>query len=132
MNNAIITIDGNLVRDPEIKQVGVHNVCNYTVAVNTDTKVTKEDGTEVYDTNFYDCSTWGSSGDYIFTKIKKGTEVSVCGEFSAVDKKDANGDTKTRLRVKTYNVKVRRGARDFEPKKTETPVANTAQEDPTE
>lgn len=130
MNNAVITIDGNLVRDPEIKQVGVNNVCNYTVAVNTDTK--KEDGT--YDANFYDCSTWGGSGDYIFSKIKKGTEVTVCGEFSAIEKPDANGNMKTRLRVKTYNVKVRRGARDAELRKEANKEEKipVAKDDPTE
>lgn len=110
MNNAFITIDGNLTRDPEIRQVGVSNVCNYTVAVNTDTK--KEDGT--YGTNYYDCSTWGNSGDYIFSKIKKGTEVTVHGELEAIEKPDANGEKRTRLRVKTYSVKVRRGARGTE------------------
>ena len=126
MNNAIVTIDGNLTRDPEIRQVGVHNVCNYTVAVNTDTK--KEDGT--YEANFYDCSTWGASGDYIFTKIQKGTEVTVCGELQAVDKPDASGNPRTRLRIKTFSVKVRRGARDADLRKKEK--TDSAEEDPTE
>lgn len=121
MNNAFITIDGNLTRDPEIRQVGVHNVCNYTVAVNTDTK--NEDGT--YGTNYFDCSTWGNSGDYIFSKIKKGTEVTVHGELEAIEKPDANGQKRTRLRVKTYSVKVRRGARGAE----DIPVATTTSEE---
>lgn len=110
MNNAFVTLDGNLTRDPEMRQVGIYNVCNYTVAVNTDTK--KEDGT--YGTNYYDCSTWGSTGEYVFSKIKKGTEVTVVGELEAVEKPDANGEKRTRLRVKTYSVKVRRGARGSE------------------
>ena len=131
MNNAIVTIDGNLTRDPELRQVGASNVCNYTVAVNTDTK--KEDGS--YEANFYDCSTWGNSGEYIFNKIQKGTEVTVTGELQAVDKADAAGTPRTRLRIKTYNVKVRRGARDAQAR-AETKEAAAAEkaavEDPTE
>ena len=128
MNNAIVTIDGNLTRDPELRQVGSTNVCNYTVAVNTDTK--KEDGT--YEANYYDCSTWGASGDYVFSKLKKGTEVTVCGEMQAIEKPDANGNQRTRLRVKTYNVRVRRGARDAEKKTEVAAEAKPTNEDPTE
>lgn len=107
MNNAFVTLDGNLTRDPELRPVGVNNVCNYTVAVNTDTK--NEDGT--YGTNYYDCSTWGKTGEYIFSKLQKGTEVTVYGELEAIEKPDKDGNMRTRLRVKTYNVKPRRGAR---------------------
>lgn len=127
--SAMIVFDGNLTRDPEIRQVGVNNVCNYTVAVNTG--VRKEDGT--YETSYFDCSTWGTSGDYVFGKIKQGTEVTVCGELSVLKKPDANGVEHTRLRVKTYSVKARRGARDAKPRETvETPATTAASDDPTE
>lgn len=128
MNNAYVVLDGNLTRDPELKQVGVNNVCNYTVAVNTDTK--KEDGT--YAANYFDCSTWGASGDYIFNKLKKGTEVTVIGEFQAIEKPDANGNLRTRLRVKTNNVKVRRNARGEEQRREAPAETENKTEDPTE
>lgn len=113
MSNAIIHVTGNLTKDPEIKQVGLTNVCNFTIASNTSTK--KQDGT--YEANDYDCSVWGESGSYVFSKITKGTEVTVCGEFQAIEKPDANGVNHIRLRVKVFDLKVGRGSREAQARK---------------
>ena len=76
-NNAKIILRGNLVRDPETREVNGSNVTSFTVAVST--RVKKEDGT--YDTNFHDCSLWGKPGDYFKDRAKKGMLVDVIGEF---------------------------------------------------
>ena len=128
MSNAIIHVTGNLTKDPEIKQVGLSNVCNFTIASNTTTK--KEDGT--YEANYYDCSVWGNNGDYVFSKIMKGTEVTVCGEFQAIEKPDTNGTPRTRLRVKVFDTKVGRGSREAQARKAAEAKAETSEEDVTE
>ena len=100
-------IDGNLTKDPTLKQVGKKNVCNFTVAVNVTGK--NEEG--VNRANFYDCSAWDTAGEYAFSRMKKGTEVSVRGNLEMVNR-TVDGQTFTRLRVDCDHLRIRRNARD--------------------
>ena len=107
MNNAFVIIDGNLTKDPTLKQVGRKNVCNFTVAVNVNGK--NEDGTNR--ANFYDCSAWDTAGEYAFSKLKKGTEVTVRGHLEMVSR-TVDDQTFSRLRIDCDHLKIRRNARD--------------------
>ena len=100
-NNAKVSMIGNLVRDPEMKEVGSSKVLSMTVAVNTMSK--KDDGT--YDSNFYDVSYWGKPGEFVFDRLQKGTQVFVTGDFMQVEYKGQDGVNKYRLRVTAYDVR---------------------------
>ena len=110
-NNATAAIYGNLIRDPETKNVNGNVVCSFTVAVNTTNK--KPDGT--YDSNFYDCSLWGRPGangelpaviKYFTDRAQKGSGVVAWGELSQREYVGQDGINKARLslRVTTANV----------------------------
>ena len=101
-NNAKIILRGNLVRDPETREVNGSNVTSFTVAVST--RVKKEDGT--YDTNFHDCSLWGKPGDYFKDRAKKGMLVDVIGEFHQDEYVNKEGERRYRLRCDAYRADV--------------------------
>ena len=104
-NDATVTLHGNLVRDPELKEVGPSKskVASFTVAVSTSNK--KPDGT--YDTNFYDVSLWGPRGEAFIERAEKGTAVQVIGDVSMVEYVSQKDNLKhNRLRVDAYKVKI--------------------------
>ena len=126
MNNAFITIEGNLTKDPVLRAVGTSTVCNFDVAVNTNSK----DENGEYRTNFYECSIWGKEGEFAFTKLQKGTEITIRGGMEMVERPDANGVSRPHMRVRVSEFRPRRGQ-----KGTDTdakPVDVTETDDPTE
>ena len=109
-NDATVTIHGNLVRDPELREVGAakSKVASFTVAVSTSNK--KEDGT--FDTNFYDVSLWGQNAENIAQHMQKGTAVMVIGDFSMVEYVSKKDNLKhNRLRVNATKVKITANAK---------------------
>ena len=102
--NVLIWIDGNLAYDPQLRQVGTKNVCNFTVATSVGTK--KEDGTT--NTNFFECSAWSKNGEWLFSKMQKTTGVTVFGTFEAVEVVNpATGEKRIKNRVNAISVKLR-------------------------
>ena len=101
-NNAKVTLIGNLTKDPTERTVGANKVVVFTVAVNTLSK--KSDGS--YDTNFYDVSVWGKSGEYVLEHFQKGTLVWVNGDLSMAEyvTKDTQ-QTRQALRVRADDVR---------------------------
>ena len=101
-NNAKVTLIGNLTRDPIQRNVGQSTVVSLSVAVNTLNK--KSDGS--YETNFYDVSVWGKSGDYVMNSFQKGTQVWVTGDLMMTEytQKDS-GQTRQALRVTATDIR---------------------------
>jgi len=100
--SAQINIDGNLVRDPEIKDVNGSKVCSFTIACST--RMKKEDGT--YDTNFFDCSLWGKPGEYIASRAKKGMRVKTYGHFHQDEYTNKDQEKRYRLRVDSFGADI--------------------------
>lgn len=118
-NDATVVIHGNLVRDPELKEVGAtkSKVAAFTVAVSTAVK--KPDGT--FDTNFYDVSLWGPRGEAFVQHAEKGTAVQVVGDLSMVEYVSQKDNQKrVRLRVDAFKVKITAKAKGAEAR---SPVA---------
>ena len=108
--NVLIQIEGNLANDPQLRQVGAKNVCNYTVATSVGTR--KEDGAS--NTNFFECSSWGQEGEWLFGKMQKGTGVTVIGTFEATEVTNKETDEKrTKLRVNSDIVRLRANVRNM-------------------
>ena len=123
MNNAFITIEGNITKDPVMRTVGATSVCNFDVAVNTNSK----DENGEYRTNFYECSIWGKEGEFAFTKLQKGTEITIRGGLELVERPDANGVMHPHMRVRVSEFRPRRGQ-----KGNDTEVKPEVVDDPTE
>ena len=103
-NDAFVHFHGNLVRDPERKKVGENDVCSFTVAVKTDYKKNKNQ--EDFDSNFYDCSLWGTNAvNYFMDVCQKGTFVYVDGDFCQAEYTGSDNTIKHRMRVKVDNWK---------------------------
>ena len=104
-NDATIVINGNLVRDPELREVGANKnkVASFTVAVNTNTR--RPDGT--FEANFYDVSMWGPRGEAFVQRAQKGTGVEVIGDL-AMSEYVSTKDNKNhyRLRIDAYKTKI--------------------------
>ncbi len=72
----ILTITGNCGRDPEHRTTqGGDEVCSFSVGV-------KQGWGEKASTNWFRCSVWGKRARTISDHLRKGTKVTVIGEFS--------------------------------------------------
>ena len=86
----VIALCGRMVRDPEIKRVGDRNCCNFTIAVERDYK---SKGEKI--TDFFDCTAWGATADFIGRYCLKGREVTVKGSMESRKWQDKEGNKRT-------------------------------------
>ncbi len=101
MNNLNeVIVEGNLVRDPELKWLKENEVavCRFSVAVNKRFKDRTRD-IWVEDTSYFLVESWRGLATMCFKYLKKGTMVRVVGELKQSLWKDAKNDGKTRERV---------------------------------
>ncbi len=70
LNHAVIA--GRLTRDPEIRDVGETQVCNFTIA--TSEKFKDKNGEQVEKPCFMDLVAWGRNAENIHKFMKKGQE----------------------------------------------------------
>ena len=90
-----LTIIGNLTADPESRNVGDKNVCNFTVAVNR--RQRKQDGTNEAD--FFRVSAWGKTGESCQKYLTKGKKVCVTGSVSVNTYQSQDGSTRASMNV---------------------------------
>ena len=102
-NDAHISLVGNLISDPKNSQYNDSTVLTFGVSVAT-TK--KKENSQYYETDIYNVSIWGKSGEFLMDKIQKGTMVWVDGELNMRTFKDRNGEEHTTPNVKANSVKV--------------------------
>lgn len=106
----IITIIGNLTKDPETRTAPSGNtVCNFTVAVNRRKK-------EQQETDFFRVSAWGKLGESCQKYLAKGRKVCVIGTVSAHAYTTQEGTAMASLDVMAGEVEF------LSPKETMTPV----------
>lgn len=96
----VLTIAGNLTRDPESRQVGDKTVCNFTVAVNR--RQRDKDGNTVAD--FFRVSAWGKTGESCQKYLSKGRKVGVTGSVSVHAYIAQDGTAKGSLEVFAQDV----------------------------
>ena len=79
MNTNFVVLEGNLTRDPEIKEAGSSQVSNFGIAVN---KRIRKDGEWVNgDPQFYDISAWGYDAERSMA-LSSGDAVIIIGELN--------------------------------------------------
>jgi len=89
MNKVILM--GNLTRNPELKNIGTTNVCNFGIAINRKTK----DGEE---TTFVEVSSFGKTADNIGKYFQKGKPILIEGRLQ-LDQWNDNGVQRSKLKV---------------------------------
>lgn len=85
---------GRMVRDPEIKRADDRNCCNFTVAVERNYKIKGEKITD-----FFDCTAWGATADYVGKNCPKGRVVTVQGSVEIRKWTDKQGNDRKSLNV---------------------------------
>ena len=98
-NCAKIGLTGRLTRDPSQREYNGSNIVSFSVAVNT----TKKDG-DKYLADFYDVSVFGKQGEYVLSRLAKGSLVQVYGDFVYQTYKNKAGEEKYSLSVRATEV----------------------------
>ena len=98
-----ITLIGRLVRDPEMRALdNGTTLCNFTIAVDADFK---SDGEKV--TDFFDCTAWRQSAEFVIKYLTKGDMVAVSGQMRSRKWTDKDGNKRVSWSVnceKAYSV----------------------------
>lgn len=84
-----VSIAGRLTKDAELRQAGNSQVCGFSVAADTGFG----DKKQAY---FFSCSLWGNQGAAIAQYLRKGTPVTISGEYS---EREYDGKAYKELRV---------------------------------
>lgn len=98
-NNARVTIEGNLTRDPELRftQAG-KGVANFGVAC-TDRRRGADGQWEDTDAEFFDVSAWERLGDNVADSLRKGDRVIVVGRLKQRSYKTNDGDKRSKVEI---------------------------------
>ena len=105
-----IVIMGRLTRDPELRttQSGV-SVASFTVAVDRD--FVGRDGGE-RQTDFFDCSAWRQTGEFVSKYFHKGSMIVVSGRMQSRKFQDREGNNRTAWDIQADNVYFGESKRD--------------------
>ena len=89
----VVSLVGNLTRDPEFKNVGTTNVCNFGLALNRQTKNGKE-------TTFVNVEAWGKTAENIAKYFTKGKPILIQGRLKLDEWEDKTSHQKrSKLKV---------------------------------
>ena len=91
-----ITAHGNIGRDPEIKDVGGSQVCNFSLAAKT--------GKD--ETTWINCAVWGKRADAAMQYLRKGAAITVAGrgKLRSYQKKDGTEGQNLELDVNEFTL----------------------------
>ena len=105
-----IVIMGRLTRDPELRQTqsGV-SVASFSVAVDRD--FGGRDGGE-RQTDFFDCSAWRQTGEFVSKYFHKGSMIVVSGRMQSRKFQDREGNNRTAWDIQADNVYFGESKRD--------------------
>ena len=98
MSINIVTISGNLTRDPELRQAGNTSVLSFGVAVN-DRRRNPQSGQWENVPNFVDCIVFGSRADALAGLLHKGSKVAIDGKLRYSSWEGKDGKKRSKLEV---------------------------------
>ena len=98
MSINIVTISGNLTRDPELRQAGNTSVLSFGVAVN-DRRKNQQTGQWENVPNFVDCTVFGSRADALAGLLHKGSKVAIDGKLRYSSWEGKDGKKRSKLEV---------------------------------
>ena len=92
LNNVVLM--GRLVRDPEIRTTsGGKSVCSFSLAVERDFQ------REERQADFFDCTAWGNTADFIEKYFHKGRMIALQGRLQSRTYKDREGNSRKVVEV---------------------------------
>ena len=93
-----VTLVGNLVADPEHKEISEGNpVCKFRLAINR--KFTTKGGEKKSDTLYIDCEMWGKRADAVNKYLKKGDPMLVNGYLKQDTWETKDGEYRSKILV---------------------------------
>ncbi len=92
-----VTLMGNLTRDVELRNSGVHSVASFGIAVNK--KFTTASGEKRESVLFIDCSAWGKAGEIIAKYFSSGDKILINGELKLDLWETKDGEKRSRIGV---------------------------------
>lgn len=105
-NHNVVVIEGNMTRDPEIRETGKSQVANFGIAVNKRIRVDGE--WKNGDPQFYEVQAWGYDAECAM-QLSKGEPVIVIGELNfSTFEKDGAKRTQIRITARSLGRKLRR------------------------
>ena len=110
---------GRLGRDPELKDIGSTTVCNFSIAI--DRRFKNKQGER--DTDWFNCSAFGKTAEFISQWFGKGSQIIVVGEMQNREYVNKDGITVrvTELKVdEAYFSGPKQQKNDFLDDKTES------------
>ena len=93
----VISFDGRLTKDAELKQLQTNTVCNFDVACNIGYGDRKK-------TIYLRCDLWNKRAESLHSYLKKGNQVFISGELSTEEYTDKNGDIKSSLKCRVNDL----------------------------
>jgi len=101
-----VTISGNIVRDPEIREIGKKKTKLTTITIANNRKYLDKDGKWQEETTFVDAEVWGSQAEKIGEYAKKGTPVIVEGNLKLNKWEDKEGKSHSKLFIRAEKVHI--------------------------
>jgi len=101
-----VTLAGNIVRDPEIREVGKKKTKVTTITVANNRPYQDKDGKWQKETTFVDAEVWGSQAEKLGEYGKKGTPVLVEGNLKLNKWEDKEGKSYSKLLIRANRVHI--------------------------
>ena len=95
MINSVV-VQGNLTRDPELREVGDTYVCDLGIAVN---RRVKKDGEWQDKACFFDATVWGEQAENCAKYLGKGARVTVQGELDQDRWENDSGEKRQKVKI---------------------------------
>lgn len=103
MSDIKIRVFGHLTKDPVSSQsANGMNVCNFTVGSTS----SRKNASGGFESEFFSVAVWGKFGDFLSSRLKKGSFVCVEGDFSTNKYTDRNGTERTSLSITATDCKI--------------------------
>jgi len=101
-----VTLAGNIVRDPEIRQIGKKKTAVTNITIANNRKYLDKDGKWQEETTYVDAEVWGSQAEKLGEYGKKGTPVIVEGNLKLNQWEDKQGKSHSKLLLRAEKVHI--------------------------
>ena len=120
MSINIVTISGNLTRDPELKKAGNTSVLSFGVAVN-DRHRNPQSGQWDSVPNFVDCIIFGTRADALAGLLHKGSKVAIDGKLRYSSWEGKDGKKRSKLEVVVNEIELMQRETSQQPQRYQQP-----------
>ena len=120
MSINIVTISGNLTRDPELKKAGNTSVLSFGVAVN-DRRRNPQSGQWENVPNFVDCIIFGTRADALAGLLHKGSKVAIDGKLRYSSWEGKDGKKRSKLEVVVNELELMQRETSQQPQRYQQP-----------